>query len=167
MASAVTLNFEGFTYGTLLTNQYASAGVTFTSPDAQILQAPLNNYQYTLYPPHSGTNVLFSPSSGTIAGDVNGGGTNLSFFYTCGQGDVILNLYSGTNLVGSVTGGTNVGTNSLLSIAGVGFDRFEISGLPNFFSIDDLKVNSTPVPEPASIAAVSAGLLALRRRKRV
>jgi len=81
-ASAVTLDFEGFNYLENITSQYSPVGVTFTSTDSYILNAP--SYNYGGYPPHSGVGALYSASTGTIAADVNGGGTELSFWYTSG-----------------------------------------------------------------------------------
>ena len=164
-ASAVTLDFEGFSYYTQITSQYAPVGVNFTSTDSYILQSPY--YNYPGYPPHSGTNVLYSASTGTIAGDINGGGTQLSFYYSSGSGKVKLKLYSAGELVGFATGNTNYGSISYLAIDGTSFDHFEITGTANFYTIDDLSVDATaPVPEPATMAALGLGLVAMRRRRK-
>ena len=57
-ASAVTLDFEGFNFFENITSQYAPVGVTFTSTDSYILNAP--SYNYGGYPPYSGVGVLYS-----------------------------------------------------------------------------------------------------------
>src|SRR5947209_3326359 len=79
-ADPITIDFEGYPQGTLITNQYAGLGVNF-SGQTTVLQAPF--YNNGGYPPHSGTNVVYSASLNYIgAASTSGTWSHVSLWYT-------------------------------------------------------------------------------------
>lgn len=54
IAGATTINFEQYSQGTVITNQYQSLGVTFTNATELVVPG----YNYPGYPPHSGSGVV-------------------------------------------------------------------------------------------------------------
>ena len=93
-----------------------------------------------------------------------------------------LSFYNGATLVGVVTGGDvtaspngDQGVNGTLYVninadLGSAFDRVVATSSQYAFEFDNVAFNSTPIPEPAGLALLGAGLAGLgviRRRRRV
>jgi len=160
-ASAVTLDFEGIPGSTHVTTQYSPIGVTFTGGGEQIVtSAEINT---AILPFSSGTGALMGVS-GYIQGEVSGGATELEFHYSSYSGQVVVRLLDGSSLVGIYSLNNNSPMSDVFSVTGTHYTSFSLTNLDGTFVIDDLKVN--PVLEPATMAALGLGLVAMRRRRK-
>lgn len=168
--AAITIDFEGYSGGTNITTQYQGSGVDFT--DAIVLQSPF--YNVGGYPPHSGTNVIYSGSSNSIQADAVGSTwTDVSLYYTSAITGLYLEAYNSSDvLLASSFGGTNYGTNSLLTVSAADISYVKIHDSGNFFTIDDFAFTQTSseVPEPATLTiwglgALGCAVAAYRRKK--
>jgi hypothetical protein len=164
------IDFEGFSQGTVITDQYAAEGVIFGN-DATILQAPY--YNYIGYPPHSGTNVLVNTEdfqSITAASNSNSW-TSVSAYYTTGDTDLELDAYNSSNvLIASVVEGIDYYTSELISLSAVGIAYVEFKS--EVFTIDDFTYTASAVPEPGTLvmtltaSAVGLGCWGRQHRRR-
>jgi hypothetical protein len=172
-ARADVINFEGLASGTVVTNQYAAQGVTFSG--AQILTAGVS--LNSSFPPQSGSNVVFDFSNGIIT-VTSANGWSSAGGYITGNTAITLDAFdSSNNLLGSVStpGANYIGNNNNLSpniflnlsFANIAYVEFHDHG--NSFTLDDFTFTSA-TPEPASLTMLGIGLFgmggyALRRRK--
>jgi len=70
----------------------------------------------------------------------------------------------GGNVGGSFQGGTLV-FNSLAPFTIAQLSAFNAAGVPNFFAIDNLVLDTSPVPEPATLALMIAGAVGIASRR--
>ncbi|RYG29093.1 PEP-CTERM sorting domain-containing protein [bacterium] len=167
-AHAVTLDFENLGLFATLTTQYSSQGITF-APSPVKTGSFYNN---TYYPAHSGSSVIGpGNSAGVLTATLAAPADEFSFWYSAANG-IEVSLFKNNVLVGTQTAGEVLFANALFSFSGISYDSFAIVGTnpaqSDFYTIDDLSYNvqTQAVPEPASMAALGLGGLALLRRRR-
>jgi len=160
LATVTVLTFDEFTDGTVLTNQYASLGITASG--ATIVDAPLIGLPFV-----SSLNLAYAPSglmtfslNSAITGDIYTVST-----YVTGPVDTGLFAYdAGNNLLGQILLSANAPANTLLSFtsAGNSIARLDIHDGGSSFFIDNLTfATRSTVPEPASLWLMGLGLLGL------
>lgn len=177
---AGTIDFEGmpeqyqYGYGHQNFGDYWEG--VFFGPDSTVLDNnwPLNYYNYTGYPPHSGDAVLFSYNTSYIDATFDVAVNQVSMYYTS-YSSFVLDAYDiNGNLLTSTTMGSNYGTNSLISVATAGYDikRVSMHDSGNYFTIDDFTAEfvsgkPTQTPEPTVLLLLGFGLagLAMLRKK--
>lgn len=176
-AHAVNLNFEGLTEEEFFAEQYAGVGVHSTST-AQFWGGLGNG--------DNGNWGIAGTNGSMFLGNNGGAGSYITVFnFDSALGSLDFDISrsngsdstdtwearvydSSSNLLGTQSGAfadINTWTNVAFSIAGM--QRLEVESLGGGFhpyGVDD--VNFSPVPEPASMLAVGAGLVALARRRR-
>ena len=162
-AFAATITFSEFPGGTLVDNQYASLGVTFSGDlaglpvihgDSAMPDSPVLSPN----PPFAGTfNINFTNGATGVMFDSG-------FWDAPGTGDI--NVFD-TNglLVGHVT---NAGTGpELINLSAFGdIGRVEFNSLADSFGADIDNLTFTAVPEPTTLLLLGGGLLAARFRRK-
>jgi hypothetical protein len=163
-AYATLVDFEGPISYTTVTTQWAGLGVNFTG-GGTILSYP--DYNYLGYPPHSYDNVVYEAVDGIFEAIFDTPVSIATIWYTLGTGTLKMAGYdSADNFIVSATATlSNYGFNDQMGIGyGGGLKRIVFSGTPNFFTVDDLEFST--VPEPASLAVLGLGAMALLCRRR-
>lgn len=137
----------------MLTNGGVPASFTMTSADANPFS--LDNFRAAEGRNMPGPYAQYGATGVTVAGNIFGGGTVSASFSM----DQLASNNAATDFQLFVLNGFD-------NLSSVTFTATGLSGYS--FSIDDITVNATTVPEPASIALLGFGLLGLgaaRRRK--
>ena len=176
-AGVVTVDFEGLSDSTAITNQYA--GILFSNAIVLTAGVSLNEFEF---PPHSGVNVVSD----------NGGPMSISFltpvstvlgYFTYLEPLTLTGFDTTNNVVATATsafsnnaalsGQAGSSPNELLSLSfAAGISSMTITGDPagGSFVLDDLTITSateSPVPEPSSFllaAPIALFALAIGRR---
>jgi|SRR6185437_6914846 len=169
-AGTITLDFEGFPDGTVLTNQYP--GVTFTNTTVITAGISLNEFEF---PPHSGTNVVFD-DGGPISIDFASPILSFSGFFTytvpltlAAFDAISAQVASATSIFSSnlaLSGDPGSGPNEFLSVSFAGaISRVTITAdlAGGSFVLDDATYTTggSSVPEPGSFALLLLGSLVL------
>lgn len=163
-AHGSTLDFEGLTDGTSLTNQYP--GATFSNSIVLMTGISLNEYEF---PPHSGAGVV-SDNGGALSITFTPPVTNFGGYFTYLKQVTIQGFDASGNPVASVTsafssnmavsGATGSSPKELLQIgAAAGISKITITGDPSgtSFTLDDVSIIPAPTapmitwPQPAAI----------------
>ena len=161
----VVIDFEGYSSKIPITNQYT--GVAFQ--DAIVLNAP--DLDSVTFPPHSGTNVVYSGKSSSLTATAVGGTWgHIGLWYTTTTG-LSLKAYDSSNtLLTSSNGGVNAGTSSYLEVSATDIAYVIAGGSGEFFTIDDFSYHQSiaSVPEPSTLAVATLGgvMLVLYARRR-
>lgn len=170
----VLIDFGNALYpdGTVITNQFASQGITF--------DGAFTNYQTGENAPYwsggyvQGVNGNNSPPPGNLlfANDI----TDVAFTYYSNLSNTTFAAYLDNVLVESFVAATSYfgeGANVYYGFTGILFDevRVSISHANNFYRLDNLQFNlATALPLPATmplvLAAFGALALAVRRRRK-
>jgi hypothetical protein len=175
-ARATTLDFEGFSDSTILTNQYA--GVTFSN--AIILSAGISLNEFE-FPPHSGTNVV-SDSNGPTTVSFAIPVSTFSGYFTYAEPLTIQAFDSGSNQVASaaslfsnneaMSGVSGSSPNELIQVMfAAGITSVTITGDPSggSFVLDDVTystaVASTPEPAGLSLVLIGTALILMKNAK--
>lgn len=166
LASATTLDFEGFPDSTILTNQYP--GVSFTNAIILTSGISLNEFEF---PPHSGVNVV-SDNNGPVTIDFAAPILSFSGYFTYSEPLTLQGFDSSSVQVASATslfsnneavsGDPGSGPNELIQLAfNAGISSLTIRGDPlgGSFALDDLTYTGlTSVPEPTAIRLLQVTL---------
>ncbi|MEN3368228.1 MAG: hypothetical protein V7609_371 [Verrucomicrobiota bacterium] len=144
------INFEGIGDGTPITEQYANLGVHFSSATILVQDVGLN----PVYPPHSGSGVVYDNPSGTITilfdtpqskvGGYITGNRVITLKAYDASGTVLGTVDSpGANYIGS---GTGLPPNIPLEVVSVSGDIAQVtfSDHGNSFTLDDLYFEAGP-----------------------
>ena len=160
-ASATVLTFDDLTGQSVMVNGYGGFDWTGWS-HYDWAQSPFN--------PSSGSTRLYNDNNNASISSASA--FTLEGAYFSGQAAVSFNMYLGNSLVASSGWLTTTSTPTFLSSSYNGLiDKIVVnSNQPNFFTLDDLTVNSvSAVPEPETYAMLLAGLGVMgavaRRRK--
>jgi hypothetical protein len=170
---ATTIDFEGFSDSTFLTNQIS--GLTFSNALVLTAGISLNELEF---PPHSGSNVV-SDNSGPITILFNAPENQVAGYFTYASAltlqafDASNNLLStATSLFGSNFVSSGHSPNEFLSLSGAGITKVTITGDPGglSFVLDDLSFTgsaATPVPAALPLFASGLGVMGLLARRRL
>ncbi len=158
------LTFEGFADGTFLTNQIP--GVTFSNAIVASAGGSLN---YADFPPHSGNNLIVN-SDIPLEIDFASPTQYFEAYMTYGEPITIDTYDAANNFIGSYSTlcdanfvGSGCNPNELVDITTGGISKIVFSSDdPASFTLDDVGFNETsPVPEPGTIALLGTGILGL------
>jgi hypothetical protein len=163
---SITLDFEGFPDGTILTTQYS--GLTFTNAIVLTAGISLNEFEF---PPHSGVSVA-SDNNGPITIDFGSPITSFSGYFTYVERLTLAGFDAADTEVASAAsvyssndalfGDPGSSPNELIQISyAAGMSSVTITGDPNggSFVMDDITSTAAAVPEPGSLASLIAGSL--------
>lgn len=181
-AAIVTFDFESvpddfhyFGGGVNLGGHYSGRiGGPVFGPTAYVLDnaAYPGSFDDTLYPPGSGTGVLFSEPTEYLDLTFTAGRASAVRFYYRSNSDLNLTLFDDQNNFVTVTGPASLGPDDppgfLAFSAGIPvISHLRIEGGGAFFIVDDLSYDA--IPEPAATVAIGAlglaGFALWRRRK--
>jgi hypothetical protein len=151
--SYTTIHFTELPNGTLVTNQYANLGVTFTDGSDYILVQPT-----TFLNDGAGLNGAFDSVSLAFASPMQ----SIAIDF---PGSAEIDLYSQGQLIYASTdfGGSGLGHFAGL-ISDLSFDAARIFDPEGGVFIDDLHFGP-PIPGPGALPVIATGLLAMSRRK--
>ncbi|HWC15395.1 MAG TPA: PEP-CTERM sorting domain-containing protein [Terriglobales bacterium] len=171
-ADSVTINFDNLGDSQVVGSAYASNGVIFSGALVATAEVSLNESEF---PPNSGSNVVID-DSGPITLTFTTPVSTFSGFFTYAA-PVTLSGFGASNQL-LVTAASAFGENfvssgnppnELITLASAtGISSIVIAGDPagQSFALDDVSFTPVPtVPEPGSLALVTAGASALLLRR--
>ncbi|MEP6503114.1 MAG: PEP-CTERM sorting domain-containing protein [Betaproteobacteria bacterium] len=162
--NTITFSEAGLAADTVVTNQYATYGASFTpnldqSPQAGFFAGDyLGNFDF-----YNGTGIA-SPFEIDFTHAVNGA----AFQFISNPGTTTFEALLNGNVVESFSAATSTATQSYYGFDGVSFDaiRVTVGGSGSAMLLDNLQFRTSSVPEPASLALLGLGLAAVALRAR-
>lgn len=180
-ADVVTIDFDRFPDGTtvpsntVITTQYSSLGVTFSSTaggpiafsNGEASSAP--NFLVAFDPASgAGVNPIVMDLSGILASRVDvtlisvGSGTVTATAY----GSDLTTVLDSISVTHGANAGNGFGNHDPITLNGIGIARVRFAiaqtgPVTDGFGIDDVRLTTRAVPEPASIVLLSLGALGL------
>lgn len=165
---AMTIDFEGLTDLTPVTNQYSSIGVDFSGATVLTAGISLNEFEF---PPYSGSNIVFD-DGGPMTLAFNTPLLDFGAYFTYST-PLTLSFYDAlNNLEGTVnsafsnntalSGDPGSSPNEFLNFVwNSGISSVIIAGDPagGSFTMDDL--TATSVPEPSTLLLLGSGVIGL------
>jgi len=178
-AGTVTLDFEGFSDSTILTNQYSGLGATFSNTIIFTAGISLNEFEL---PPQSGVNVAFD-NNGPISISFTNPVLSFGGFFTYAVPLTLAAFDATSTQVGSamsafnsnlaLSGDAGSSPNEFLQVSSAGgISSVTITGDPGggSFAMDDATFStagSSTVPEPNTLGLIFLGsmiFIGFRRR---
>jgi hypothetical protein len=163
-AKAVTITFSEFAVGTLVDNEYAADGVLFSAGGNGNLPIIANDGAMPGSPVLSPNPVFAGDFWMNFTALVTSVSFDSGYWNTIGSG--IISVYNPANVLVGTFSNTGLGPQSMIftNAGGIGKIHFDSTADPAGADIDNL--HFVPVPEPASLGLLGAGLLGLAGRAR-
>jgi hypothetical protein len=170
-----TLTFEGFANGTVITDQYASDGVTFSQAGAAFFQDGVNSDGW-LFRPHHESLGQPSPAEAGVRGNLSELTHAIGLDQFALSGGAVVTLYRNGVELSTTTSPQYYGEAGLDwpfwgVVSSEGFDAFWVRpvqlepGYPgqyfnNYIVIDTLMLSTVPGPGVVGLAVLASGALA-------
>lgn len=165
LSSATLLDFEGLPDFDVVTNQYASQGVTFSNTIALTAGLSLNEIDF---PPHSGLGVVGDDGNAPMEIFFTNPAQDISAWFTYATLLTLTAFDSSNTMLGAINsiGLDNTGYSTQIALGIGGVSHLVIAGDVNGgFTMDDLSFTST-VPEPATLSLMAIGLIGVAFRQK-
>ena len=168
-ADMSVINFDSLADGIVIDDEFSGIGADFNG-DATVI----GSLSY-LFPPYSGSKVIWNYPSYNIQVDAVGPEWLMAGGYVTGTDTVILTAYDSSNILLGTdsTSGANTSdygidkTNKFLSVTApnIAYVEFSIINSGTIFTIDDFTFVQVPVPAAVLLGMLGLGVAGLKLRK--
>ncbi len=168
ISRATVLDFESLAHTTSLGNQFAGFGATFTSTDTSAAKRGGAGFNFDFYPPRSGDTLITSRFTGFINVAFSHDVSDVSLWFVARHSfGGKLSAYNAAGTLVTSTGLSGIDPSyRRLAVSGTKIRSIVFQAAAGFSVMDDLSFTTAPVPEPASVAVLGLGAVALRGRRR-